>query len=160
MIRHAGAISAVTIAIGLASVAIAPGASAAAAPRPLPNPCKTFSAQAADNVLGLSRRVHPREHLTSASGVKICLASHGGRRLGVQVTWHNPGGPGRGNRCYRESRLGPAGRVCVSTTKTHFSGLEFRKHGLYVVDAINITLGHRGQRLVRFAIPQYKALRA
>jgi hypothetical protein len=160
MIRKALAITAAAIAVGLVPAAAQSASAATAVPRPLPNPCKTFSAHAADSVLGLSRRVHPREHLTSATGVKFCIARHGGRQLGVQVTRDNPGSPGRGFRCHRAPRLGPAGRVCVSTTRTHFSGLEFRKHGLYVIDGINITLGDRGQRLVRFALPQYKAFRA
>jgi hypothetical protein len=160
MIKHIFAISATALAIGLVPVAAAQAASAGSTPRPLPSPCRTFSARSADRVLGLSRRVHPRERQSTTSNSRACVATHGSRKLAVLVSWHSPGSLGSGWRCYRESRLGPVGRACVSTTRSHGSVLVFRKHGLYVIDAVNITLGHRARRLVQFGLPQYKALRA
>jgi hypothetical protein len=161
MIRHISAIAIAALAVGLAPVATAQAASAAtvapAAKAALPNPCKTFTIRSADVLFGLSSHAHLSEVLRVGKSSKTCLTSHVSKVLATAVTRANPGNPPSQFKCHSRPALGPSGKLCLGKVKKlHEVLLQFRKHGVYLLDATGFSAGAKGVRLYKFGLAQYR----
>jgi hypothetical protein len=158
----------VTLSAALAAVAVAalPAAQASVAPASaltVPSACKTFTARSADALFGVRKGTHLREKSTRVGRGKnevfTCTISHHGVSLKV-TTAEFSGGFGGPLKCYKRTKLGRAGEVCVSTVKTFpFSLALFVKHKIVFVDSFTKTLPHQGRSIYTFALAQYKAFK-
>jgi len=142
------------------ALALAPatsGMAAVAAKRP-PDPCKTFTPQAADRLFGISTRTHLVGLLTVIKKpvvIKVCTVKHGQKRLVVETVLR---AQAFGNvTCYRRPALGSYGRVCISAQRhVKLTYAVFRKDGVYVASGINEDLPNHGAAIYKFALVQYR----
>jgi hypothetical protein len=160
IVTSAAAASAAVLCLGLASVPAAQAAQAAK-PKYPPNPCKTFTAKAADALFGASKKAHLGTKLTKyGSGATedlLCAVTYRKLRLSISTS-KAAGGYGGPLKCYNRPKLGPHGQVCVSTNKNFVvTFAHFSKDSVYFFDDFNKILGHRGAALYTFALAQYKA---
>jgi hypothetical protein len=153
------------LALGVASAAsaqatpAAPVTSAAPAAVKLPNPCKTFTAKAADALFAVKRGSHLGEKSTTVEGTKQCTVTHGSVKLTIGVATA-AGGFGGPLKCYSRPKLGKDGTVCVSTVKSFKVSLAiFHRYGVFFSDDYNRTLPKEGARLYALALVQYKGVK-
>jgi hypothetical protein len=157
MIKQLSVAVLATVALGMAPLASAQAATHQA-PKPLPNPCKTFTIKSARTLLGVGKHTRLTEKLsrTSHPVTRNCTIHHGKTTLTVTVS-RQSGGGGMNQNCFARPRLGSQGQVCVSIPHTPpFSFAQFKKHGLWITDGINLRLPNKGNRIYQFALPQHK----
>jgi len=144
------------LAIGVASAATAQAAPAAVK---IPNPCKTFTAKAADALFAVKHGTHLSATEKTADGVKECVVSDHSVKVTITVS-SVPGGFGGPLTCYSRPKLGKDAVVCVSTNKSFPVTLAvFHRYGVYFSDDFNQILPREGARLYAFALVQYTSVK-
>jgi hypothetical protein len=157
MIKQLSVAALAVVALGAAPLASAQAATHHA-PKPLPNPCKTFTVKSARTLLRVGKHTGLTEKLsrTSHPATRSCTIHHKKTTLTVTIS-RSRGGTGSNENCFARPRLGSQGEVCVSIPMTPpFSFAQFKKHGLWITDGINLMLPNKGNRIYQFALPQYK----
>jgi hypothetical protein len=129
----------------------------------VPSACTTFTGKSADALFGVRKTTHLKEHSTRSgsgrSAVSTCTITHSGKTLRVSTSGY-AGGFGGPLKCYKRSKLGPDGQVCVSTVKSFPLTLAvFVKHRIDFADNFSKTLPRQGRALYTFALAQYKAFK-
>lgn len=152
------------IAAAAASVVmvVAPASAAANTPaaKSAPNACKTFASPTAAKLFGVAKSTKLTEkQARSGSGsesTSTCTTTTGQHKLttNVSLTFGGFGGP---FKCYDKPKLGPDGKICVSTVDNLQSTVAlFSKGDLFFADTDNVTLPKHGKSMYVFALAQRK----
>jgi len=131
--------------------------------KPPPNPCTSFTSQAAHAIFGVKSSVRLTPVLSSMgkgiNQVRFCTITSGGQALRV-VTEYKTYGFGGPFKCFKQATLGATGQICVSTVKLfHSTWGMFKKGNVYVYNAYTVTLPNKGARMYTFTLAQYKSLK-
>jgi hypothetical protein len=158
----AGAVASAALTVLAVGALAATQASAAPAVK-VPNACKTFTTKSADALFGVKKGTHLKKHSahtgTGTNETYTCTITHHKKTLRVSTSAY-AGGFGGPLKCYKRSKLGPDGQVCVSTLKSdQFTLAVFNKHHIAFSDSFTKTLPHQGKALYTFALAQYRAFK-
>jgi hypothetical protein len=154
--------SAIVAATASVVMVVAPASAAAHAPaaKSAPNACKTFASATAATLFGVAKSTKVSEKQTrSGSGSEsssTCTTTAGKHKLTTNVSLKF-GGFGGPFKCYDKPKLGPDGKICVSTVGNLQSTIAlFSKGDLFVADTDNVTLPKHGKQMYVFALAQRK----